>query len=392
MFDINLDSTIVLLLGIAFVGLIIGLTYGLRAYTKAASFSNPPLAGEHERHPKASVLIYCQSDEETLENTLDEMAAQDYPDYEVIVVCDASAEFAEMLNERFSQLYTDVYVTFVQPGSHNLSRRKLAITLGAKAAKGEILVTTVANIHIPSERWLSSIMAPFCGEKGRYKDVVLGLSRINFSDLHGISKWYRQFDSFLSNALWVGYAAMGEPYRGDGYNLAFRKDVFFKHKGYARTINLHYGDDDLFINEISTPSNTSVVVSEESILETQWGKSGNRVWSILKERYGFTSRWLPHAPFVRSSIQMLIQWLVPATSVAAGWLAWPNLAPAIVGAIITLGFWGCEIAAYRKLATRFGGVRLWWSVVPFWLWRPLADLVFRYDHRHSRKKNFTWQR
>lgn len=392
MFDILLSPLEWALLLTAFIGMLISAGYGLHSYRRAASFENPPLAGPDEFHPKASVLIYCQSDEETLASTLENISRQDYPDFEVIVVCDAAAEYAEMLNEKYSALYPNVYVTFVQPGSHNLSRRKLAITIGAKAAKGDVIVTTVANIRIASEQWLSSLLAPFCGEQGRYTDVSLGYARINFANLHGPAKWYRQFDALLSDALWIGYAADHMPYRGDGFNLAFRREVFFKHKGFAKTINLHYGDDDLFIHEIATPANTSVVVSPESIIETQWEDAGNRVWSMQKERYSFTSRWLPKAPFVRSSIQMLMQWIVPGAVIAGGLVGLPNLLPVAIGAAILLCFWLVEIFCYRRLAKRFEAVRLWWAVWPFWLWRPLADMLFRYDHRHTRKKNFTWQR
>lgn len=392
MFDTILEPTAVLLLAVAAIGLLISLTYGLGLYRRAASFGNYPLPGDSKRRPRASVLVYCQHDEEVLADCLAQLAAQDYPDYEVVVVCDASAEYAEYLNEKYKKEYTDLYVTFVQPGSHNLSRRKLAITIGAKAAKGEILVLTVANIILPSEQWLSSIMAPFCGEEGKHRDVVLGLSRIDFGCMHGPGKWYRQFDSLLTNALWIGSAANGDPYRGDGYNLAFRRDVFFRNKGFARTINLHYGDDDLFIHEISTGANTVPVINSESIILTDWGDAGNRVWSILKERYSFTSRWLPHGPFVRSAIQMALQWIIPGAAVAAAIISLPNLVPSVVAILFVLLFWGVEIACYRRLAARCGAVRLWWAVVPFWLWRPLADFWFRYDHRHSRKKNFTWQR
>lgn len=392
MFDTPVDIFAWLLLGLAAAGLSVSCLYGLKAYFKASSFVNPPLPAEDEARPKASVLIYCQSDEETLEATVAAVAAQDYPDFEIIVVCDASAEYAELLQERFAGLYGNVYVTFVQPGSHNLSRRKLANTIGVKAAKGEIIVTTRANIVVPSESWLSSIMAPFCGEAGKHKDVVLGVSRIDFSQMRGPGKWYGQFDSLLTDGLWIGYAAARKAYRGDGNNLAFRREVFFRHKGYARTINLHNGDDDLFINEISTSGNTAVTVGPESIIETSWPGSANRVRSILKERYSFTARWLPHAPFVRSGVQMALQWIVPVSAGFAAWLGLPNIIPALAGAVVLLAFWGTEIYCYRRLAGRLGGVRLWWAVVPFWLWRPIGDLVFRYDHRYSRKKNFTWQR
>ncbi|MDE7180132.1 MAG: hypothetical protein K2N88_02910 [Muribaculaceae bacterium] len=392
MFSLTFEPLVIVLLAVAAFGALIALTYGLHAYRKAADFVNPPLPPEDALCPKATVLIYCQSDEEVLTEMLDALAQQDYPDYEAVVVCEATPEYAEILNEKYSKLYTDVYVTFMLPGSHNVSRRKLAITIGVKAAKGEVIVNTVANVTIPSTTWLSSMMAPFCGESGKHKDVVLGLSRIDFTDMKGPGKWFRQFDSVLTNALWVGYAASGHPYRGDGYNLAFRRETFFRHKGYARSINLHYGDDDIFINEIATPSNTAVVVSDDSIIETNWGDSANRVWSILKERYWFTSRWLPRAPFVQASMMPAMAWLVLTASVGAALVALPNLMAAVIGLVINLLlFWG-EISCYRRLASRFGAVRLWWGVVPFWLWRPVANAVFKYDHRHSSKKNFTWQR
>lgn len=392
MFDINLSPIEWCFLWTSFIGMLVSIGYGLHSYRRAANFYNIPIPDPEVYHPKASVLIYCQNDEEILASTLEHISHQDYPDFEVIVVCDAAAEYAEMLNERYGSVYPNVYVTFVQPGSHNLSRRKLAITIGAKAAKGEIIVTTGANIWISSDQWLSQLLAPFCGDSGRHIDVSLGYSHINFANLRGVGKWYRQFDAVLTDALWVGYAADHLPYRGDGFNLAFRREVFFKHKGFAKTINLHYGDDDLFIHEISTPANTAIVVSPESIIETQWEDAGNRIWSIQKERYSFTSRWLPRAPFIRSGIQMLLQWLVPGAALAAALIGLPNLLPAITGGVVFLCFWLTEIICYRRLARRFEAVRLWWGVWPFWLWRPLADMFFRYDHRYTRKKNFTWQR
>lgn len=261
-----------LLTVVAVVGVLIAWLYGLRPFIRAASFSNTPVPDpETTSCPKASVVVYCQSDEETLMKALESLTRQDYPDYEVVIVCDAGVEYASYISDRVNSLYDNVYVTFVQPGSHNLSRHKLANTLGVKAAKGEVIVTTIANISIPSETWLSRLMAPFCGEQGKYIDVSLGVSRINFCEMKGMLRWYRQFDSVLMKGLWIGYAANSDPYRGDGYNLAFRKSVFFKHKGYAKSIYVHHGEDDLFIHEIANGVNTRVVVDHESILTTDWG-------------------------------------------------------------------------------------------------------------------------
>lgn len=395
MFSFSISFVTYLLLASCCVCVLLTYVYALRPYIRAASFHSPEQNPETESArevPKVSVIVYCQADDDVLAEVVAAISRQDYPDFEIIVVCDANDEHAELLSERFSAIYDNVYVTFIQPGSHNLSRRKLAFTIGIKAAKGEVVLTTSANVEIPSERWLSQMMAPFCGAAGKHNDVSLGLSMMDFSEMRGLWKWYRQFDDVLSNALWVGYAAGGHPYRGDGYNLAFRRSVFFDHKGYARTINLHYGDDDLFVHEISTGSNTRVTVTPDDLLVTKWGDSSNRVWSMRKAAYSFTSRWLPKTPFVQSAVLTVLQWLVPGLAAVSALTGLPCLYPAIAALLLLCVFWGMEIFHYRRLAARFGAVRLWWAVVPFMLWRPIGNLIFSYDHRNSRKKNFTWQR
>ena len=47
---------------------------------------------------------------------------------------------------------------------------------------------------------------------------------------------------------------------GVGRNMAYRKDLFFKNKGFASHHHLKSGDDDLFINETGNSSNTEVVI------------------------------------------------------------------------------------------------------------------------------------
>lgn len=393
----------------ALVSIAVALLYCWRPYMSAAKASDSKPQPEEGSAVPVSVIVLAQSDDDSLFRTLDAMLAQDYPDFEVIVVVDGSAEHAELLSEQFAlhesvsdsppaESSHNVYFTYIQPGSHNLSRRKLALTIGIKAAKGDVVLLTQSNVTIPSEQWLSLMASPFNSPEGHGIDVALGVSRMDFNEFRGAGKWYRQFDSLLSDALWIGYAAMGMPYRGDGFNLAFRRSVFFANKGYASTVNLHSGDDDLFVHQIARSSNTRLVADAHALLTLHWGAASKRVWSLRKEQYSFTSRWLPKAPFVRSFLLMFLQWLVPGLCTLSAILAFGNPNPSLsvvlpaAAAVVVLTYWGFEIWAYRRLASAYGAVRLWWAVVPFWLWRPLADTLFRLDHRRSRKKNFTWVR
>ena len=354
--------------------------------------------------PKVSVIVYSQASEEELMEYLDTLCAQDYPDYEVIVVCESTAASNEILSESCARRYPNVYVTFIPPGSHNLSRRKLALTLGMKAAKGEVVVTTVSNARIPSDSWLSELIAPFRGEDSESIDISMGYSHMDYRQMSGPGKWYREFNSTLTDAQWIGYALGKHPYRGDGYNLAFRRKIFFEHKGYSQSIYLHPGDDDIFINEVATDSNTAMVLSPESILSIEWGDASIRMWRARKEQYGSTARWLPRAPFRKAGITSFTQWAVFLLCIAAtgysllGLLSpEPTVTPLDISCIATALsmlniFWLQEILIYRRAAAKLEATKLWWALPLFWLAKPVLNLIFLIRYRRHRRLNFTWLR
>ena len=79
-------------------------------------------------------------------------------------------------------------------------------------------------------------------------EVVIGYGRHCGNDDtpdHGHGSGRRTFDRLRSALLWVGSALVGKPLRGTACNLAYRRSVFFKHKGFSSALQLNYGDDDL---------------------------------------------------------------------------------------------------------------------------------------------------
>jgi len=57
---------------------------------------------------------------------------------------------------------------------------------------------------------------------------------------------------------YLGMAIRRLPYMGVGRNLAYKRSVFFKNKGYGAYNQLVSGDDDLFVNGNATADNTVV--------------------------------------------------------------------------------------------------------------------------------------
>ncbi len=351
--------------------------------------------------PKVSVIVYSQVSEEELMDYLATLCRQDYPDFDVIVVCESTAENNEILLESCTRRFSNVYVTFIPPGSHNLSRRKLALTLGMKAAEGEIVVTTVANAGIRSDSWLSSLIAPFRGNNAEATDISLGYSHFDYTQMRGWGKWYREFVAVLTDAEWIGYALARKPYRGDGNNLAFRRRLFFEHKGYSQSTYLNSGDDDIFINEIATSENTSMVLDPQSILSIGWGEASTRMWCARKEQYEFTSRWLPRGPFRRAGASSSMQWLVMLLYAAAAILGCLHIGnmhdiasyiPVIAAVSLLVLFQLAEIIIYRKAAERMDATRLWWALPIFRLAKPVLNKIFNFRHRRTRRWNYTWAR
>lgn len=339
--------------------------------------------------PKVSIIAYSFTEFEETENYLEMVMSQDYPNFEVILVNEGSADSTGLLTERIGKKYGDrLYITFIPHDAHNLSRRKLAYTVGMKAAKGEIALTTASNCRIPSRRWLSEMMKPFVEDSTI--DIVLGYTHVDFRELHGAGKWYRQMDATLTACQWIGSAMLEKPYRGDCFNLAYRRQIFFEQKGYSHTIHLVNGDDDIFLTPIMDGFNTAVAISPASILTTEWDEVANRVLADMKERYQFTSQFLPPLPFIRSGIGSLMQWLTLLSAVAAAIAAWPSYMGTITAIVFLTVFWISETLIYRRTARRLESIGLWWSFPLFLLWLPIGNFIFKSRRRSNRRKNFTF--
>jgi hypothetical protein len=84
---------------------------------------------------------------------------------------------------------------------------------------------------------------------------------------------------------------------GVGRNLAYRKSLFFKNKGFASHYHIESGDDDLFISQAANKTNVSVEISHESITRSQAETSFSK-WFKQKKRhlstgklYKFKTKW-----------------------------------------------------------------------------------------------------
>lgn len=209
--------------------------------------------------PPVSVIVYAKNESENLKRNLPSLLSQNYPDYEVIVINDGSTDESDEVLKIFENDNKHLYHTYIPENVKYLSRKKLALTVGIKAAKHDILLFTEANCYPQSKNWIASIAAKFT----EGIDLVIGFC--SYESKRGFFHKLVAYDNLMIGIQYIASALIGHPFMGYGRNLAYRKQLFFEHKGYYKSLNLHAGDDDLFINESATPKNTRVVFSPDSI-------------------------------------------------------------------------------------------------------------------------------
>ncbi len=393
-FHLSALSIVLLVAMLACVGA--ALLFGLRPLINVIRYkshekSQEPLADNEAPHPsrKISVVAYGYPDTDILPPFLDAVMAQDYDDFEVIVVLDSSQEKTANITEELGGRYPNLYLTFIPPGSRSLSRRKLALMVGIKAAKGEVVVLTATNCCPASGHWLSEVAeATF----GAHKEVALGISVDSNECEEAAAHPFLRFAGSMTTLQWLGFAIAGAPYRGDGQNLAFARHLFFDNKGYARSLFLQGGEDDMFVSEITNSSNTSVMLSPDSFMVAEWGDGWRRMWHQRRDRYDFISRYLRRRPFVEAGISSALQWLVVILFINVIIFCHSTIWPILFALIPLAALYVGDRIIYNRAASRIKSPEEKWLVCPYMLARPVANFYWRLKSRSKRFKNYTWQR
>lgn len=355
-------------------------------YRRRADHERPDKPDEH--YLPVSIVIYSQGDADNLESMLDVLLRQDYPAaYEIIVVNEGESVDVRDTVSALRAAHTNLYLTFTPEGVVNLSRKKLAVTLGVKAARYDIVVLTTTAAEIGSELWLKRMMRPF--EAGEAIDVVLGFASVDPSEDAGIGCRCRAYDYVVDSVRWLGPAIAGHPFRGTEYNLAYRKEVFLKNKGFARSLNLCYGDDDIFISEIARPGNTAVELSEDSMVRLRHGNHP-RLFTERVLRRIFTESHIRRRPRFFFGLSGWLQSVAIVTAAAAGWFCYPNMQAAVIGAVIVISLFVLDAVTWRRAMKALKSRPLLLTLPWFTIGYPYRKLWRTARARLGKQKKYTW--
>ena len=236
-----------------------------------------------------SVIVCAKNEEENVANFIPLLAEQNYPDFEIVLIDDASSDATLDLFEGFEKQYPNVRLVKVENNEAFWGNKKYALTLGIKAAKKEYLLFTDADCYPTSTEWITAMSSQFTMQK----TIVLGYGKYEKIPNSFLNKIIR-FETLLTAIQYFSWAKIGHPYMGVGRNLAYKKEEFFNVNGFIEHMQIRSGDDDLFVNQAAKAKNTTIAYSPESFTVSK-PKTTFNDWWIQKRRHVATANY--YKPF-----------------------------------------------------------------------------------------------
>ena len=326
-----------------------------------------------------SVIICARDETENLEHFLPLVLEQDYPNYEVIVVNDGANDATETLLAQLMLDYPHLRYTYTPEQTDVVSRKKLALTIGIKSAQNDLLLFTDADCRPTSTHWISEMVAQF-DEKTEF---VLGYG--GYLPKKTLLSRMISYDTLTIAMQYLGFAFRGKPYMGVGRNLAYRRSTFFANKGFAGSLHIASGDDDLLVNRFANAKNThfaaTVTSSTLSIPKTTFGE-----WYRQKERH------LSTAPHYSTNSRRMVS-LEPTTrglfyALVIALLCTTNILVIGAALVVLLLRYICQATVINLTATQLGERHFYLTIPLFDIFLPLITLFLLI---FGRKKSIKWK-
>ncbi|MEA3497171.1 MAG: glycosyltransferase [Bacteroidota bacterium] len=254
--------------------------------------------------PFLSIIIPARNEEENIENTIKDIANQDYPfeKFEVILLDDASTDDTLQIVENLQlQKGFSLSIIRLKEDADIKSHKKRAIKIGIEKSKGEWILTTDADCR-RGKKWLSTV-ASFIKINNPYfisASVCFHEEKNFFEKMQSL-----EFISLIG----IGAASIknGMPNMCNGANLGFKKEIFYEVNGYEGFENIASGDDEFLMHKIAKkhPSKIKFLKNKNAIVYTKAKVGINDFFQQRKRWVSKSSKYKN----ISESIMIILVWL-----------------------------------------------------------------------------------
>ncbi|WP_297035419.1 glycosyltransferase [Prevotella sp.] len=349
-----------------------------RKTDKADDFDTPNSVNDSDM-PRITVLVLANNNAQALDANLSIILTQDYaPGYEVIVVGEKGDLPTEAVVEQYAHR-GHLYATYIPHRSLFMSKSKLAVALGVKAAHNEWIVMVNAECRPQSDVWLKTLASRMDSDA----NLVMG-----YSNYDSEARGYYRFARLRTMCYMLRRAVGSVAYRTNGTNIAFRRSEFIAQEGYRGNLQLVNGEYDFIINKYAQPGQTRVVTAEDAWIREDCPTS--KQWHDRDICYAHIRKFLSRstAPRTLFNFDMTMMYANYAALVASIVLSavsqrWILLAVAALYLVLTIVL---RSLIARKVYVKFGEEIPAWRTVFYELsivWRQLSTKI-----RYSRADQY----
>lgn len=333
-------------------------------FFRRLAFYKAPVKSASQEYP-VTVIVCARDEAHNLVKNLPGILVQQYrTTHEVIVVNDNSTDDSKFLLDEFNKSFKNLVHLHLTQEAKLIPGKKFPLSMGIKTAKYEVVLLTDADCVPASEHWIQKMQEGFDNNI----DIVLGYGA--YYKKPGLLNKIIRFETFHSALQYLSYALAGQTYMGVGRNLSYKKDLFFRNKGFSSINHIPSGDDDLFINMVAKKNNTAIVIDPEAHTMSEPEKDWNS-WLTQKYRHYTTAKFYkPRHKFLLGLYSLshmgVYVLLVPAMIFYNWWLPLCILAVKyIVQGII-----------WNKTSKKLNEADLWPMFILFDIWMFIYYLLF----------------
>ncbi len=232
-----------------------------------------------------SIIICAKNEAANIAKNLPGILYQDYKTtHEVIVVNDNSEDDTKYVIDEYKKEFRNLTSIELVQEAKFISGKKFPLSMGIRTSKYETLLLTDADCVPATEHWVQHMQNGYSEDT----EIVFGYGAYNKTT--GLLNKLIRFETFHTALQFFSYSLAGLPYMGVGRNLSYKKELFLRNKGFSSINHLPSGDDDLFINQVATKKNTSIVINKESHTLSE-AKKSIRAWINQKNRHYTTAKY-----------------------------------------------------------------------------------------------------
>ncbi len=212
-----------------------------------------------------SIVVSARNEKENVAAFLREISKQSFSNkqFELIIIDDASSDNTAGEFETHLKNSEINYQLIKQPTHQG---KKINIAQAISLAKGDVIITTDADVCYRDNLWLETISHYFSSESC---DMLI--MPIDFENKMSIISRFQTVENIALTAITAGYSGINQPFLCNGANLAFKKEAYLTVNGYEKHLQVSSGEDVFLLEDLKNINSKAIIYgfNKHLIIKTQ---------------------------------------------------------------------------------------------------------------------------